>query len=96
MTDLPSAAIQAAAEVMFRQYESQYSASHLTWRDFSDDAKAVLAAAEPHIRANERERCVEEIFIYTQTMSPIVGAAYRDAARVLVNRSVPPGGRRDN
>lgn len=35
---------QAAAEVMLRQYESQYEAGHLTWEDFASDATAVLAA----------------------------------------------------
>ena len=28
-----------------RQYESQYEAGHLTWRDFASDAQAVLGAA---------------------------------------------------
>lgn len=45
MSDIPDEAVQRAAEVMFRQYESQYDASHLTWRDFAADARAVLEAA---------------------------------------------------
>lgn len=53
---LPDSAIQAAAEVRFRQYESEYSAGHLTWRDFADEVREVLAAAAPAIRAAERER----------------------------------------
>jgi len=36
--------IQAAAEVLWRQYESQYNADHLSWRDFADDAQAILDA----------------------------------------------------
>lgn len=39
------AAVQAAAEVLFRDYESQYSAGHLTWRDFADLARKTLEAA---------------------------------------------------
>jgi hypothetical protein len=62
MADIPPAAVQAAAEVMFRQYESQYNADHLTWRDFEQDAREVLEAAAPHIGAAavaaERERLV--------------------------------------
>lgn len=42
---LPQGAVQRAAEVMLRQYDSQYSAGHLTWRDFADDARAILEAA---------------------------------------------------
>jgi hypothetical protein len=37
--------IEAASMVLFRDYESQYSASHLTWRDFADLARAVIEAA---------------------------------------------------
>lgn len=46
--DIPPEAVQHAAEVVLRQYESQYQADHLTWRDFADDAREVLAAALPH------------------------------------------------
>lgn len=45
MPDLPETAIQHCAEVMFRQYESEYNADHLTWRDFADPARAILDAA---------------------------------------------------
>lgn len=46
---IPKAAIQAAAEVRLRQYESEYSAAHLTWKDFADDTRAMLEAAAPHM-----------------------------------------------
>jgi hypothetical protein len=45
--DVPETAVQAVAERMFRRYESEYSAAHLSWRDFADDARADLAAAAP-------------------------------------------------
>lgn len=48
---IPAEAIQAAAEVRLRQYETEYSADHLTWHDFEDEVRAVLEAAEqawPH------------------------------------------------
>jgi hypothetical protein len=32
---------------MLRQYASEYSASHLTWSDFADDARAILEATAP-------------------------------------------------
>lgn len=44
---IPDEAIHLVAERMFRRYESEYSASHLTWRDFADDARADLEAAAP-------------------------------------------------
>ena len=37
MPDIPDEAVQRAAEVMFRQYESQYDVGQQTWRDFADD-----------------------------------------------------------
>jgi hypothetical protein len=52
----PPEAIQAAAEVMLRQYDRQYSSGHLTWRDFADDATEMLEAAEPHMIAVAEER----------------------------------------
>jgi len=36
--------IQAAAEVLLRQYGGQYPVGHLTWRDFAGDAQAILDA----------------------------------------------------
>ena len=45
MAAIPPAAVQAAAEVLLRQYESQYNADHLTWRDFERDAREILEAA---------------------------------------------------
>jgi hypothetical protein len=37
--------VQLAAEAMLARHESQYSAGHLTWRDFEGDARAILEAA---------------------------------------------------
>jgi hypothetical protein len=45
--DIPEAAVKAVAEVMFREYESEYQADHLTWRDFADSARLILEAAAP-------------------------------------------------
>jgi hypothetical protein len=45
MTGVPETAVQAAAEILLRDYESEYSAAHLTWRDFADLARRVLEAA---------------------------------------------------
>jgi hypothetical protein len=47
MPRVPDNAVQAAAEVLLRQYESEYSAPHLTWRDFTGPAREILEAAAP-------------------------------------------------
>jgi hypothetical protein len=62
MTDgIPPAAIEAAASICLRRYASEYSAGHLTWRDFADEAGEMLAAAVPLIRA-EVETAVQRVF----------------------------------
>lgn len=54
-TDDPrAAAIEAVARRHFRRYESEYSASHLTWRDFAEDAAEDVAAAVPHLTRDLR------------------------------------------
>ena len=50
---------RAIAEVRFRQYESEYSASHLTWEDFTADADEIAAALAPLIEARVREARAE-------------------------------------
>ena len=52
--DEPDAVVQAAAEVLFRDYESQYTADRLSWRDFADLASKVLAAAQQPMPAPEK------------------------------------------
>jgi hypothetical protein len=56
MPDIPDEAVQRAAEVMFRQYESQYDVGEQTWRDFADDARAVLEAALPVLTESVAQR----------------------------------------
>lgn len=47
MPDIPDDAIKAAAEVLLRQYASEYQADHLTWHDFEHAASEILQAAAP-------------------------------------------------
>lgn len=42
---IPEAAVQAAAEVLYRDYDSEFDASHLSWQDFAGQARKVLDAA---------------------------------------------------
>ena len=46
---------RAIAEVRLRQYDSEYSASHLTWEDFTGEAQEIVAALAPLIEARVRE-----------------------------------------
>jgi hypothetical protein len=48
-SDVPEAAVHAAAEVMLRQYRNEYDVAHLTWGDFAAAAREVLEAALPHL-----------------------------------------------
>lgn len=41
---LAAEAVRALADNALQRYEQVYSAEHLTWRDFADDARADLAA----------------------------------------------------
>ena len=63
MPDIPQEAVRLAAEVRLRQYGSEYSSAHLTWRDFADEAREVLeAAAVPlgeHVAAKITAHCDE-------------------------------------
>jgi hypothetical protein len=59
--DVPDVAVRAAAKVLFRQYESEYSAGHLTWRDFTVPAREILGAAMPAIDAGIRSHLAAEI-----------------------------------
>jgi hypothetical protein len=61
MPDIPEDAVQAAAEVLFRQYESQYVTGHLTWRDFTVPAREILSAATPAIDEGIRSHLAAEI-----------------------------------
>jgi|SRR5579871_1009568 len=44
MGEFPESVIRKAAEVRIRQYESEYSAAHLTWRDFAAEVTEILDA----------------------------------------------------
>lgn len=44
MADFPPEVIQRAAEVRYRQYDSEFSAAHLSWQDFAGEAREMLDA----------------------------------------------------
>lgn len=47
--DVPEAAVQALAEKLLRDYESEHNADHLTWQDFARLSREQLAVAWPHM-----------------------------------------------
>lgn len=57
--DLPEEAVQAAAEVLYREYDSEFGADHLSWRDFTSTARAALEAAECARHQDVCLRCTE-------------------------------------
>lgn len=48
-TEVPPEAIQVAAKVRLRQYDSEFNASHLSWHDFTAEVTEELEAAAPLI-----------------------------------------------
>jgi len=79
MPNLPDNAVQAAAEVLFRDYESQYSADHLTWRDFAGLAREALGAAAPAMA----EHAAQAILAHRDAHGPADGASRRRWRRYL-------------
>ncbi|MEV0382366.1 hypothetical protein [Nonomuraea sp. NPDC050643] len=61
MSDLPEEAVQAAAEVLYREYDSEFGADHLSWRDFTSTARAALVAAAPVIAAQARAEALRDV-----------------------------------
>jgi hypothetical protein len=80
VTDFPESAIRHCAEVMFRQYESEYNADHLTWRDFAGDARAILDAAA----ADLGEHAAARILAHMEGHGPPGG--HGSASRLLAWR----------
>ena len=61
MPDIPAEALEAAARVLWRHYDSQYKPPSLTWRHFVDDATEVLSAAAPFFDAVAHPRVVHTL-----------------------------------
>ena len=70
VTDLPEPAVEAAAKVALRQYESEYSAAHLSWRDFEGEVRELLEAAAPHLA----EHVAAKIHAHRDAHGPTAGA----------------------
>jgi hypothetical protein len=59
--DISAKAVEAAANVRMRHYDSEYDASHLTWLSFAPEVRDILAAAQPHIRDQVLAKVVEAL-----------------------------------
>jgi hypothetical protein len=97
---VPDEAVQVVAEQMFRRYESEYQADHLTWRDFAGDARADLEAAAPHLAAMQGVAVTEwgcrydEEFVqrvHDEAMARKIARAGASLGHVPVSRSVMVG-----
>lgn len=59
MPIIPEAAVQAVAEKLMNDYESEYTlAPNATWRDWEEQARTAILAALPYLLADLRERFV--------------------------------------
>lgn len=52
--EVPAEALRAVAEALYRAYDSEYGAGHLSWKDFTGQARELLQVAVPHIKRQAR------------------------------------------
>ena len=65
MTGQPAytdADVQAMAEMLLANYASEYSADHLSWRDFEAEARGLLDAVAPAIAARALREAAERAY----------------------------------
>lgn len=62
VTEVPEELIRPAAEVLERHYDQEYDAPHLSWKDFTGEAKEILAAVQDRHERIIRAKVAEEIF----------------------------------
>lgn len=55
---IPEEVVQAVAEKLYRDYDSEFGADHLSWRDFEGQARELLGVAAPLI-AEHIARAIE-------------------------------------
>lgn len=60
-TMAPEDAVKAVAEALLRAYDSEFCASHLSWKDFTGQARELIAAAMPAIRASVADE-IDQLF----------------------------------
>lgn len=47
--DVPDNAVRAVAGQLLRDYDTEFNASHLHWRDFAPQARKLISVAVPHV-----------------------------------------------
>ncbi|MEO3929255.1 hypothetical protein ABGB07_36200 [Micromonosporaceae bacterium B7E4] len=63
-TPIPAEAIEAAAKVALRRYESEYSvAPNVTWRDFVPEVRELVEAVAPILLAAGRTAAAEDSLV---------------------------------
>jgi leucyl-tRNA synthetase len=85
MREIPEDAVQAVAEKLYRAYDSEYGADHLTWRNFADQARELIEPAAPHLAEHIAARLVCP-YAGEQPGHP---CDYEDAARIA-RETFPP------
>lgn len=66
MPDFPPEVIQRAAEVRYRQYDSEFNASHLSWQDFAGEAREILDAVAEQLG----QVCASKILAHMEAGGP--------------------------
>lgn len=74
-TPIPAEALEAAAKVAFRHYESEYTAApNMTWRDFVPEVRELVEAVAPILLAAGRTAAAADIRDHLTRRGRRVGA----------------------
>lgn len=63
--------VEAVATELMRDYASEYDASHLTWRDFEDPARAALSAIAPHVARHDQQVAAQALRDAADTVAKV-------------------------
>jgi hypothetical protein len=58
---VPDEATKAVAEALYRAYDSEFCADHLSWKDFTGQARELIVIAIPAIEQRARAQVADEI-----------------------------------
>ena len=70
MAEFPEEVIRKAAEVRLRQYDSEYNADHLTWKDFASEVTEILDAVAEDLGNHAAEKIAEHRDSHGDSMPP--------------------------
>lgn len=58
---MPDEVVKPVAVALYRAYDSEFNADHLSWRDFAGQARELIDVASPHIERQVRAEVAAEL-----------------------------------